>query len=87
MASSTFVARVRTELRPGNGTRTSYSYDAAGQTPQIFHRKSTGLSLLQLDYRYDNAGNRTVLIEDAGAARVTWAYDPQNQLTGEYRTG
>jgi RHS repeat-associated protein len=74
-------------LRPGNGTRTSYSYDAAGQTTQIFHRRSNGTSLLQLDYRYDTAGNRQVMIEGAGTARVTWLYDNQNQLTEENRTG
>ena len=81
------AAGQRTELRPGNGTRTSYSYDAAGQTTQIVHRKSNGTSLLQLDYRYDNAGNRQVMIEDSGTARVTWIYDDQNQLLGENRTG
>jgi YD repeat-containing protein len=41
----------------------------------------------QLDYRYDNAGNRNVMIEGGGSARVSWSYDKQNQLTGEYRTG
>ncbi len=41
----------------------------------------------QLDYRYDNAGNRNVMIEGAGSVRVTWSYDKQNQLTGENRTG
>ena len=41
----------------------------------------------QLDYRYDNAGNRNVMIEGGGSARVTWSYDNQNQLTGENRTG
>jgi RHS repeat-associated protein len=87
---TTFVynaAGQRTVLRQGNGTRTSYSYDAAGQTTQIFHRRSNATSLLQLDYRYDTAGNRQVMIEGAGTARVTWLYDDQNQLTGENRTG
>ena len=87
---TTFVyngAGQRTVLRQGNGTRTSYSYDAAGQTTQIFHRRSNATSLLQLDYRYDTAGNRQAMIEGAGTARVTWLYDDQNQLTGENRTG
>jgi YD repeat-containing protein len=43
--------------------------------------------LQQLDYRYDNSGNRNVMIEGGGSARVTWSYDKQNQLTGENRTG
>ena len=77
----------RTGLWHGNGTRTSSSYDAAGQTTQIIHRKTNGTSILQLDYQYDAAGNRTVMNEDSGTARVTWLYDAQNQLTGENRTG
>jgi YD repeat-containing protein len=62
-------------------------YDAASQTTQVIQRSSAGTTLQQLDYRYDNAGNRNVMIERAGSARVTWSYDKQNQLTGEFRTG
>jgi RHS repeat-associated protein len=77
----------RTVQRNANGTRVSLAYDAVGQDTQVFHRTSGGTSILQLDYLYDNAGNRTVMIEDAGSARTTWSYDDSNQLTGEYRTG
>jgi len=77
----------RTVQRQSNGTRTSLAYDNDGQTTQVFHRKSNGVSLLQLDYRYDNAGNRTVQIEGAGTARTTWSYDDANQLLNEHRTG
>lgn len=45
------------------------------------------MTLQQLDYRYDNTGNRNGMIEGGGSARVTWSYDNQNQLTGENRTG
>ena len=31
-------------------------------------------------YHYDNVGNRNVMIEGGGSARVTWSYDKQNQL-------
>jgi YD repeat-containing protein len=72
----------RTVQRNPNGSR-----DAASQTTQVIQRSSAGTTLQQLDYRYDNAGNRNVMIEGAGTARVTWSYDKQNQLTGEYRTG
>jgi YD repeat-containing protein len=48
--------------------------------------KSTGATITSFDYRYDNAGNRTVAIE-ADGARVTWLYDNIYQLTGEHRTG
>ena len=73
--------------RNPNGSRVSISYDAGSQTTQIIQRNSGGTTLQQLDYRYDNAGNRNVMIEGGGSARVTWSYDKQNQLTGENRTG
>jgi len=63
------------------------AYDAASQTTQVFHRTSAGATLLQLDYRYDNGGNRAVMIEGGSSARTTWSYDKQNQLLGEHRTG
>jgi YD repeat-containing protein len=39
------------------------------------------------DYQYDDAGNRTVMVEGGGTTRTTWSYDNSNQLTGENRTG
>ena len=77
----------RTTRRNPDGTRVSYSYDGANQTTQVIQRNSAGSVLQQLDYRYDDAGNRKVMIEGSGTARVTWSYDNQNQLTGENRTG
>ena len=77
----------RTVQRNANGTRVSTVYDAASQTTQVIQRSSAGATLQQLDYRYDNAGNRNVMIEGAGSARMTWSYDKQNQLTGKNRTG
>lgn len=77
----------RTVQRNANDTRVSLAYDAASQNTLVFHRKSAGTSILQLDYRYDDAGNRTEMIEDAGSARTTWSYDNSNQLTGENRAG
>jgi len=77
----------RNVQRNANGTRVSLSYDAASQTTQVFHRTSAGASVLQLDYKYDPAGNRKSMAENGAAARTTWTYDKQNQLLGEYRTG
>jgi len=77
----------RTVQRNANGTRVSMAYDAASQATQVFHRTSAGATVLQLDYRYDNGGNRNVMIEGGSTARVTWSYDKQNQLLGEHRTG
>jgi len=77
----------RNVQRNANGTRVSLSYDAASQTTQVFHRTSAGASVLQLDYQYDNAGNRKSMAENGSAARTTWTYDKQNQLLSEYRTG
>jgi RHS repeat-associated protein len=77
----------RNVQRNANGTRVSLSYDAASQTTQVFHRTSAGASVLQLDYQYDNAGNRKSMAENVTAARTTWTYDKPNQLLGEYRTG
>jgi RHS repeat-associated protein len=77
----------RNVQRNANGTRVSLAYDAASQTTQVFHRTSAGASVLQLDYQYDNAGNRKSMAEDGSAARTTWTYDKQHQLLSEYRTG
>ncbi len=77
----------RNVQRNANGTRVSLSYDAASQTTQVFHRTSAGASVLQLDYQYDNAGNRKSMAENGSTARTTWTYDKQNQLLGEHRTG
>ena len=30
--------------------------------------------IYDLNYQYDNAGNRNVMIEGGGSARVTWTY-------------
>jgi YD repeat-containing protein len=80
------IGRKSVQRNP-NGTRVSLSYDAASQTTQVIQRSSAGTTLQQLDYRYDNGGNRNVMIEGGGSSRVTWTYDKQNQLTGENRTG
>jgi hypothetical protein len=44
----------------------SHSYDVANQTTQVIQRNSAGTALQQLDYRYDDAGNRKVMIEEGG---------------------
>ena len=42
--------------------------------------------LSDFQFGYDHAGNRLTTLESSGA-RVTWNYDPVNQLTGDQRSG
>jgi YD repeat-containing protein len=37
-------------------------------------------------YKHDGFGNRTSVLESSGD-RVTWTYDPANQLLNEQRSG
>jgi YD repeat-containing protein len=69
-----------------DGKRLTSTYDAAGRTTRVFHRKSAGTLILATTYAYDKADNRTGFKESDGD-RVTYLYDKTNQLTGENRTG
>ena len=51
---------------------------------RILVRAATTLS--SFEYNYDQAGNRTQVVEADGSA-VTWTYDPTYQLTNERRSG
>ena len=56
------------------GNRSTTVYDTKGGTKKGIRSvrslllKSSGTTLQQLDYRYDNAGNRSVMIEGGGSA-------------------
>jgi len=69
-----------------NGSRTSFSYDAASQVKQVHSLKSNGDGIAAFEYGYNDAGNRTSVLVGDGS-RVTWTYDAASQLTGEHRTG
>ncbi|MCA9056830.1 MAG: hypothetical protein KDA75_23565, partial [Planctomycetaceae bacterium] len=73
-------------MRQASGTRTSLAYDAASRLTRVANIKSNSATISSFDYRYDNAGNRTLAIE-ADGSRVTWLYDDIYQLRGEHRTG
>ena len=68
------------------GQKTSYQYDAAGNTTTLTHRNSSGTTLLEFKYTYDAIGNPTKLVEDSGDV-TTWTYDAINQPSREERDG
>ena len=69
-----------------NGTRTSLTYDPAGQITTIVQADDSGSPFLTLEYQYDGVGNRTSLLEtDALSAQQStlWSYDATSQLLSE----
>jgi len=61
------------------------TYDAAARLTWRANLKSDDSLVSSFNYNYDNADNRTGMLEGAGG-RVTWTYDATNQLTNERRT-
>jgi YD repeat-containing protein len=71
----------------GNGSLAQHDYDDAGRISAVRNLKSDGSTVLSIfTYSYDDAGNRTGVVE-ANGDRVTWSYDEINQLTLEARSG
>jgi len=70
----------------GNGMIVSQLYDAAGRELALWNVGPTGVGLAIYTASYDPVGNRLNNIELDGT-RVTWAYDPSNQLINEKRSG
>lgn len=64
----------------GNGTSSSYSYDAAGQLLRIDNRNPSGLIVSSLVYTYDLLGRRTSETSSQGA--WSYSYDAIGQLVG-----
>ena len=74
----------RTLLR--NSTFTVYSYDAADQVTNIWHRQISGgttNTISQYQYGYDNVGNRT-WVKRSNSRGDAFAYDAINQLTNVF---
>ncbi|MFN6106817.1 MAG: hypothetical protein ACK5TO_13990, partial [Planctomycetaceae bacterium] len=69
-----------------NGTRASFTYDAASNLTTLANLFPDGTYISKYDYKYDATGNRYAVAE-ADGSRVTWLYDNLYQLTGENRTG
>jgi len=80
------IAGRRTVQRYSNGTRASIIYDTANNVTQFHNRTSTGTAITTNDYKYDNVGNRTGMLEASGD-RLTWTYDNGDQLKSERRSG
>lgn len=80
------IAGRRTVQRYSNGTRASIIYDTANNVTQFHNRTSTGTAITTNDYKYDNVGNRTGMLEASGD-RLTWSYDNGDQLKSERRSG
>jgi hypothetical protein len=71
---------------PVNGTQVSSTYDSAKHLLLLTNLTSAGVTLSSFDFTYSSVGNRTQVVEVAGAV-VTWIYDPTYQLTNEQRSG
>jgi YD repeat-containing protein len=76
----------RTVERLANGTRASFTYDAADRLTRLSNYKTGSTLLSDFQYSLDNADNRTRVIEASGD-RVTWTYDDAYQLKSERRSG
>jgi RHS repeat-associated protein len=63
----------------GNGTATTYEYDAAGQLLRLRHLKPDGSVNSFFDYEYDALGRRTMVSTADGVTR--YEYDALGQLT------
>jgi len=79
------IGRVTT-MTHGNTSLAETDYDAAGRISALRNLKSDRSVLSIFTYTYDNAGNRTAVVE-ANGDRVTWSYDGIYQLTAEERSG
>jgi RHS repeat-associated protein len=83
------VGRLSTKTL-GNGIYTTYGYDAAGQTLDVFNHNAVGTLLSRFQYSYDSRGRRTTMTTTygtgdprAGIAGVwTYNYDDDGQLIG-----
>jgi YD repeat-containing protein len=69
----------------GDGSRTSFTYDAANRLLQRYSLKPNNDVVKGVGYVYDSGNNRTSMLDAAGI-RTTWAYDSSYQLTAEQRT-
>jgi RHS repeat-associated protein len=63
----------------GNGTATTYAYNAAGQLVQLVNLAPGGTINSQFSYTYDSLGRRSSLTSSAGT--TNYAYDQIGQLT------
>ena len=75
-----------TERQLANGSKATYTYDAARRLTRLANVKSDDSVISSFDYSHDKVGNRTAVLE-ANGDRVTWSYDNTYQLTREQRSG
>jgi YD repeat-containing protein len=72
----------------GMRTRTAYEYDIAGNVTRITGNAMTdataGAALVDVVFRYDNAGNR-ILQRDLLGNTIVWSYSASNQVLTETR--
>jgi len=81
----------RTLLTTGNGTRTSYTYDAEDRRLAALQASlATGEQFQNTTYTYDASGNVTSMANSTATPTTqSFAYDPLNRLTastGQYGT-
>lgn len=69
----------------GNGTETSYGYDALYRLREVVNRKTGGAVITSHRYTLDAAGFRTQIEENDSTVQYT--YDKLYRLTEEHRTG
>lgn len=71
----------RTNLQYPNGIVATYAYDDASQLTSIRHRRSSDqVVIASATYTYDNAGNRTGMMDQAGTHN--YVYDDIHRLVG-----
>jgi YD repeat-containing protein len=71
------VGRLSKETR-GNGTTTSYEYDAAGQLLRLIHKAPDGALLSSFEYTYDVLGRRNSMTTLEGT--TDYVYDAAGRL-------
>jgi len=68
-------------IRKDNGTYALYTHDDANRLLSVTNKDSLDTTLSSYSYQYDNAGNRTRMIEEGGD-QTDYTYDDLYRLTG-----
>ena len=70
-----------------NGCWVDYEYDDLNRLTKVTNYALGGAEISSYEYVLNNAGIRTSVIENGGAAQVDYGYDDLYRLTSETRTG
>jgi hypothetical protein len=70
------------ESKLSNGTKSSFTYDAANQKKGVVNVNSSNTTLSYYNYQFDGVGDRTS-VWDNGVDVSNWNYDFTGQLTND----